>query len=193
MRKRFKEQPRVVQGVMHCVRGVWGDVISSCITQNLLHLPSVNIETELAGLIEHPLQRDLREPALAFGVAPTHVGVYAGKPDLFDVLIRKANTPEILPEKATPFVNGDSVTTYTKIRILRRIWNMNGIPYPTDRAHRIPNSRKIRPAISRESLLKICSNSEGSGILLRLEHFGRVVDQIVISGSDQPKHVKHSR
>ena len=36
-------------------------------------------------LPQHPLQRDLRQPALGFGIAAADVAVHAGKPDLLDI------------------------------------------------------------------------------------------------------------
>jgi hypothetical protein len=109
--------------------GVRGDVLTTTSLAGppenkvVVHLPGDQKPSSF-GFVDHPLKREFGCAALGLGVTPANVRVYAGKPDLFDVLLRWVGwvewiglvglrlVPSIDAKHPTPFVDRNRLAKY---------------------------------------------------------------------------------
>ncbi len=113
-----------------------------------------------SGFDQHPLQRHLGKLTGLLRVTAADVGMNAGEPDLFNLLLIEGLAPEIRLKIATALVQRDGVPDSFNLRISSRIWQDDGIVNPANGAYGIPETEEMQRAKSRKCVLEVVSDSE---------------------------------
>jgi len=84
------------------------------------------------------LQRDLGEAGLGAGIGAADVRVYAGEPDLFDVLAGEWLAPHVVAEVTAAFVDRDGVAAVGHVGIACGVGEFQRVPDPAYGADGVP-------------------------------------------------------
>jgi len=97
--------------------------------------------------------------------------MHAGEPDVTHVLLRSGRwTEKVLAKKRTMFICGDCVPHDPEVGIVGgcRERKTNGIVYPANRTHGVPQTYEMRLAFSGNVFLRSAATSKSIGCRLSI-------------------------
>src|SRR5205823_12484812 len=90
------------------------------------------------------------------------------------------------------------MTALRHVRVMRRIRQLQSVPYPSHSAHRIPHSNKMKLTVAAKCSFEPLRDLEGvrhsAGFLASLgEHPDYVRNQALVSRIQKSEHMQHTR
>src|SRR5207302_6704218 len=122
---------------------------NSSLVKSLPELFGVNLQASLFRFQNHPDKRGSPKAAFVLGIAATDVAMNPREPPFFYVLFGGIfrRRPEVLSKEPSSLIYSDGMAHDFNGWIVRGIWKMRRVPYPTYGRHRVPHSEQMDPHI----------------------------------------------